>query len=81
MKKENRIIQVNDINIGENIKRIRKDRKLKQTDVIAKLQLLEVETSVYSYSEIENGKQNPTVRLLWALTEIFECDFNSMFHF
>ncbi len=61
MEKESRIIQVNDVNIGKNIKKIRKERGLKQTDVIAELQLLGIETSVYSYSKIENGKQNPTV--------------------
>lgn len=64
MEKESRIIQVNDVNIGKNIKKIRKERGLKQTDVIAELQLLGIEISVYSYSKIENGKQNPTVSLL-----------------
>lgn len=79
MIKENRIIQVNDVNIGQNIKKLRKERGLKQTDVIAKLQLLEIEISVYSYSKIENGKQNPTVSLLVGLTEVFGCDFNGLF--
>ena len=79
MKKENRIIQVNDVNIGQNIKKLRKERGLKQTDVIAKLQLLGIEISVYSYSKIENGKQNPTVSLLVGLTEVFGCDFNRLF--
>lgn len=80
MKKESRVIQVNDISIGENIKNLRIKKGLKQTDVIAKLQLLGIEISVYSYSKIENGKQNPTVSLLEALTEIFQCDYNSFFH-
>lgn len=79
MEKESRIIQVNDVNIGKNIKKIRKERGLKQTDVIAKLQLLGIEISVYSYSKIENGKQNPTVSLLVGLTEVFGCDFNRLF--
>ena len=79
MEKESRIIQVSDVNIGQNIKKIRKERGLKQTDVIAKLQLLGIEISVYSYSKIENGKQNPTVSLLVGLTEVFGCDFNRFF--
>lgn len=79
MKKENKIIQVNDVNIGQNMKKLRKERGLKQTDVIAKLQLLGIEISVYSYSKIENGKQNPTVSLLVGLTEVFGCDFNGLF--
>lgn len=79
MEKESRIIQVSDVNIGQNIKKIRKERGLKQTDVIAKLQLLGIEISVYSYSKIENGKQNPTVSLLVGLTKVFGCDFNGLF--
>lgn len=79
MEKENRIIQVNDVNMGQNIKAFREEKGLKQTDVIAKLQLLGVEISVYSYSKIENGKQNPAVSLLIGLTEVFECDFNGLF--
>lgn len=79
MKKESRVIQVNDISIGENIKKFRMEKGLKQTEVIARLQLLGIEISVYSYSKIENGKQNPTVSLLRALTEIFQCDYNVFF--
>lgn len=79
MKKENRIIQVNDINIGQNIKKLREEKCLKQTDVIAKLQLQGINISVYSFSKIENGKQNPTVSLLICLTRILDCDFNYLF--
>ena len=79
MKRESRVIQINDISIGENIKNLREQRGLKQTDVIARLQLLGVEISVYSYSKIETGKQNPTVSLLKVLTEIFQCDYNAFF--
>ncbi|MDE6852597.1 MAG: helix-turn-helix transcriptional regulator, partial [Lachnospiraceae bacterium] len=53
---------------------------LTQTDILAKLQLKGVEISVYSLSKIENGRQNPTVSLLSALTEILDCDYNSFFN-
>ena len=79
MKNEDRIIQVKDINIGQNIKQLRKHRNLMQNDVLAKLQLMDIQISVYSYSKIENGKQNPTVSLLAALTQIFDCDYNAFF--
>lgn len=81
MKKESRVIQVNDIRIGENIKSLREQKGLKQTDVIAKLQLMGIEISVYSHSKIENGKQNPTVSLLVGLKEVFGCDFNGLFKY
>lgn len=79
MKNEVRIIQVDDINIGRNIRSLREKNRLTQKDVLAKLQLMGVEISVYSLSKIENGKQNPTVSLLSALTEILDCDFNAFF--
>lgn len=79
MEKENRVIQVNDINIGKNIKLKRSEMGLKQTDIIARLQVLGIKISIYSYSKIESGKQNPTVSLLAALTEVFSCDFNALF--
>ncbi len=79
MKNEARIIQVNDINIGKNIKNLREKKKLSQADVLARLQLMGVQISVYSFSKIENGRQNPTVSLLSALTEILGCDYNAFF--
>lgn len=79
MKNEIRIIQVDDINIGNNIKALREKRNLTQTDILARLQLKGVEISVYSLSKIENGRQNPTVSLLSALTDILDCDYNAFF--
>lgn len=80
MKNEIRIIQVDDINIGKNIKSLREKSNLTQTNILAKLQLMGVEISVYSLSKIENGRQNPTVSLLSALTKILDCDFNAFFN-
>lgn len=79
MKNESRVIQIDDVDIGKNLKRLRCSKGFKQTDVIARLQLLGIEISIYSYSRIENGKQNPTVSLLRGLTEIYDCDYNKFF--
>lgn len=79
MKNEIRIIQVDDINIGKNIKTLREKSNLTQTEILAKLQLMGIQISVYSLSKIENGRQNPTVSLLSALTEILDCDYNAFF--
>ena len=79
MKKENRIIQINDINIGQNIKKMREQKMLTQKDMLARLHLRGIEISDYSLSKIEHGKQNPTVSLLRALTQILDCDYNSFF--
>ena len=84
MKNQNsidRIIQVNDINIGGNIAKLRKSLKLKQTEMVAKLQINGLDISVYSYNRIEKGTQNPTVSFLYACCHILNCDMNTLFDF
>lgn len=80
-KSIDRIIQVNDINIGENIAKIRKSLKIKQTEMIAKLQINGIDISVYSYNRIEKGTQNPTVSFLYACCHILSCDMNTLFNY
>ena len=65
--------------VGRNIKRLRKERGLKAVDVIAKLQIKGVNVTTGIFSKVENGRNNPTVDMLIALTEIFNCDFNEFF--
>lgn len=76
-----RIIQINNIDIGKNISKLRKAMNLKQTDMVAKLQTNGVDISVYSYNRIEKGTQNPTVVFLYACCHILECDMNMIFDF
>ena len=78
-KSIDRIIQVNSINIGRNIARLRKQMNIKQTDMVAKLQTSGVDISVYSYNRIEKGTQNPTVLFLHACCRILDCDMNMIF--
>ena len=65
--------------VGTNIKRLRKERGLKAVEVIARLQLVDVNVTTGIFSKVENGYNNPTVDMLIALTEIFNCDFNEFF--
>lgn len=65
--------------IGTNIRRLRKERGLKAVDVIAKLQLVDINVNTGIFSKVEKGRNNPTVDMLIALTEIFQCDFNEFF--
>ena len=76
-----RIIQVNNVNIGKNIARLRKELNLKQTDMVAKLQLKGLDISVYSYNRIEKGTQNPTVSFLFLCCDILRCDMNTIFDY
>lgn len=77
----NRIIQINNINIGNNIAILRKSLHIKQTDMVAKLQTNGIDVSIYSYNRIEKGTQNPTVSLLYACCHILNCDMNKLFGF
>ncbi len=74
-----KILQVNDINIGKTIARLRNKKNIKQTEMVAKLQLMEIDISIYSYNRIEKGTQNPTVSFLLACCNILECDMNTLF--
>lgn len=65
--------------VGTNIRRLRKERCLKATEVIAKLQLEGINVTTGIFSKVENGWNNPTVDMLIALTDIFKCDFNEFF--
>ena len=65
--------------VGQNIRRLRRERGMKATQVIAKLQLADVRVTTGIFSKVENGWNNPSVDMLIALTEIFGCDFNEFF--
>lgn len=65
--------------IGANIRRLRNERGLKAVDVIAKLQLQDINVNTGIFSKVEKGRNNPTVDMLIALTDIFQCDFNEFF--
>lgn len=78
-KSLNRVIQVADINIGKNIAAMRKEKKIKQTEMVTRLQILEIDISIYSYNRVEKGTQNPTVSLLLACCSILDCDMNQIF--
>ena len=74
-----RVIQVNDINIGANIRKYREKAGLKQAETVRKLQISGVDISVFSYNRIEKGTQNPTVSCLLTLCSLFHCDMNALF--
>ncbi len=65
--------------VGTNIRRLRKEQGMKATEVIAKLQLKDINVTTGIFSKVENGWNNPTVDMLIALTAIFKCDFNEFF--
>lgn len=65
--------------VGSNIKRLRTERNMKATEVIAKLHLKDIKVTTGIFSKVEHGLNNPTVDMLIALTDIFKCDYNEFF--
>lgn len=74
-----RINQHNNPVIGSNIRRLRLERNMKAIDVIAKLQLKEVNVTTGIFSKVEHGLNNPTVDMIIALKEIFNVDYDEFF--
>lgn len=68
-----------DIQIGGNIRNLRKKAGLTQEQVITHLQLQGLEISRSSYSQIECGTYNIRISELVALAELFQVDFNAFF--
>lgn len=68
-----------DVNIGKNIKNIRKLNNLTQEQVVTKLQLQGIQISRSIYSQIELGTYNIKISELIALKNLFNVDFNDFF--
>lgn len=68
-----------DLQIGNNIRNLRKKSGFTQEQVVARLQLQGIEISRSSYSQIECGTYNIRVSELIALADLFQVDFNAFF--
>lgn len=66
-------------NLGVNIRRFRKENHLTQEQTVAKMQLLGVDISRGTYSQIECGIVNIRVEDLLALREIFHVEIGRFF--
>ena len=68
-----------DLNIGSNIRRLRKMRGLTQEQVTARLQVMGSPTTRSVYSRYETGQLNIRIKDLVAMREIFNCRFDDFF--
>jgi len=67
------------MNIGNNIQNARYKSNLTQDEVVAKLQLMELNISRSTYAKIETNRINIRVSELVALKTIFKTEFNDFF--
>ncbi|WP_283674411.1 helix-turn-helix domain-containing protein [Butyricicoccus sp. Marseille-Q5471] len=68
-----------DLNLGNNLRTLRKQCGLTQDQVSAKLQLLGCDVSRAVYSRYETGELNIRVSDLIALKHIFNCQYEEFF--
>ena len=68
-----------DMNIGQNIRRLRVAHKMKQSEVVRNMQLLGCELCRMTYSKIERNQYNIRVSELVALKQIFDVDYSEFF--
>ena len=68
-----------DLDLGKNIQKIRKNNKMTQDQVIAKLHLMGIEISKSTYAKIETNRMNIKVSELIALKQIFNASFEDFF--
>lgn len=66
------------IHIGRNIKNIRKAKKIKQIDVVRKMQLMGVDITRESFVKIERGIQHIYATQLKAIKEILNTSYDEL---
>jgi len=68
-----------DINLGRNIRTLRRGAHLTQEQVVARLREYGIAISRSIYSQMECGRYNVRVSELAAFSEIFDVDYNAFF--
>ena len=75
---EQKIKQDGVIFIGRNIRQIRKEKGMGQTEVVRKLQLLGVEMTRETLVKIERGIQHIQAQQLRALRDVLETSYDEL---
>jgi len=68
-----------DISIGANIRNLRKQARMTQEQVVAKLQILGIDMSRDFYAHIETGTYNIRISELAGLRKVFGVEYNDFF--
>ena len=64
--------------IGKNIKDIRKEKKIKQIEVVRKMQLMGIDITRESFVKIERGIQHIYATQLKAIKEILDTSYDEL---
>lgn len=71
-------IKQDKICIGQNIRRIRKEKRIKQVDMVIKLQLMGVDLTREALVKIERGVQHIYASQLKAIKEILDTSYEEL---
>ena len=71
-------IKGDSIFIGANIKRIRKEKKIKQIDLVREMQLRDIDITRESLVKIERGIQHIYASQLKAIKEILDTSYEEL---
>ncbi len=66
--------------IGKNVERIRKDRKIKQKDFIARLQVEGLDINPTSYSKLEGQVRNATDKEVFVIAKVLGVAMEELFY-
>ena len=71
-------IKQDTILIGENIRRIRKEKKIGQTEIVKQLQLMGVDITRESLVKIERGIQHIYASQLKSIKEVLDTTYDEL---
>lgn len=65
--------------VGKNIERLRKERRIKQKDFIAKMQVMGCDINPTSYSKLEGQIRSATDREIFVIAKILGVKMEELF--
>ena len=65
--------------VGKNIEKLRKERKIKQKDFIAKIQTMGCDMNPTSYSKLEGQVRSATDREIFVIAKILGVSMETLF--
>ncbi len=72
-------VKQDSIQLGKNIRRLRKERKIGQTELVALMQLKNVQITRETLVKIERGIQHIKATQLKAIKEILDTSYEEIF--
>ncbi|MGX7226708.1 helix-turn-helix domain-containing protein [Enterococcus malodoratus] len=78
--REEKIID-NDNIIGSNIRRIRLEKGIGQTELVKQLQLMDIDITRETLVKIESGKQHIKLEQLIGIKKVFKIEFDLILNY